>query len=433
MKLRDYQTNLINATRQAFRDGYKRPLVVLPCGAGKTVLFAYMAHEHANRGGYVHFYVHRRELLDQTLDTFASVGIPTDNIYVGTVQRRTPHEIPPTMIVFDECHHATAKQWTNIIERYPDAYIVGLTATPTRLDGRNLADIFDILIEGVDTKWLIKNKYLAPFDYYAPKLSTISERDFIVRGNDFDNVAIGDIMLKRKIYGDILKYIDPKRKTIIYAPSVAFSQSLEAYGVAHLDGTTPDNERRRIVEAFKRGEIMALSNVDLFGEGFDVPDCEVVILLRPTQSTALYIQQTMRAMRYKPDKRATVYDLVGNVFTHGLPDDYKNWQLDAPRRSVVRGGANEVLMRECKKCLLIYRGIKNICPYCGHDNGQTQAEIKQAEAELERIEGINKRREVGMTGSLEDLIKLGRSRGYKNPEYWARMIYSSRENKRRKV
>ncbi len=398
-------------------------MVVLPCGAGKTVIFAYMAREHVMRGGYVHFYVHRRELIDQTLDTFASIGIPTDNIYIGTVQSRKPHHTDPSLIIFDECHHATAKQWTNIIDRYPDALIVGLTATPVRLDGNNLSDIFDVLIEGVNTDWLIKNNYLAPYDYYAPKLSTISEQDFIVRGSDFDNVAIGDIMLKRKIYGEVSKYIDPNRKTIIYSPSVAFSKSL---GVPHIDGATPDAERKRIVSDFKSGKIMAITNVDLFGEGFDVPDAEVVILLRPTQSTALFIQQTMRAMRYKKNKRATIYDLVGNVFTHGLPSDYKNWQLAAPRKNNKRGSANEVLVRQCEKCLLVYRGTDSICPYCKHDNGKTQAEIKQAEAELEKIESINKRREVGMARTLPDLIKIGKKRGYKNPEYWAKMIIKNR-------
>lgn len=400
----------------------------MPCGGGKTVMFAYMAREHVKKGGYVHFYVHRRELLDQTIETFEKANIPMDNIYVGTVQRRTAHDIPPTLIVFDEATHATAKQWTNIINRYPDAFIVGLTATPIRLDGRNLADIFDILIEGVNADWLIENNYLAPYDYYAPKLNSISYDDFVYNasGTEFDNVAIGDIMLKRKIYGDIYKYIDPVRKTIIYSPSVAFSQSL---GITHLDGTTPAKKRREIVSKFKSGEIMAITNVDLFGEGFDVPDAEVIILLRPTQSLALFIQQTMRGMRYKPDKRATIYDLVGNVFTHGLPTEYDNWQLDAGRVINKRGGADEVLVRECKKCYLIYRGNNRICPYCGHDNGKTQAEIKQEQIELERIESINKRREVGRRQTLEDLIELGKKRGYKNPHGWAYYIMKGRNKK----
>ena len=127
-------------------------------------------------------------------------------------------------------------------------------------------------------------------------------------------------MLKNKIYGDIKKYLDPSRKTIIYSPSVDFSKSLNALGVVHVDGTTPLVERNDIINKFRTGEIMHLTNVDLFGEGFDIPDCEVVILLRPTKSTTLFIQQTMRALRFVENKRATIYDLVGNVFTHGLPN-----------------------------------------------------------------------------------------------------------------
>ena len=137
----------------------------------------------------------------------------------------------------------------------------------------------------------------------------------------------------------------------------------------------------------------------------------------------------MRGMRYKPDKRATIYDLVGNVFTHGLPTEYDNWQLDAGRVINKRGGADEVLVRECKKCYLIYRGNNRICPYCGHDNGKTQAEIKQEQIELERIESINKRREVGRRQTLGDLIELGKKRGYKNPHGWAYYIMKGRNKK----
>ena len=132
MKLRNYQDNLINATREAFKEGFKAPLVVLPCGAGKTVMFAYMARTHVELGGYVHFYVHRRELIKQTVDTFKSFNIPMDNIYRDGAKTDAAIDIKPTLIIFDEAHHATATLWTNIIDYYPKALIVGLTATPKR-------------------------------------------------------------------------------------------------------------------------------------------------------------------------------------------------------------------------------------------------------------------------------------------------------------
>ncbi len=438
LTLRPYQVDLITNTRASISNGHRSVLSVLPCGAGKTVLFVFMAREHVMRGGYVHFYVHRRELLDQTLETFDRFNIPTDNIYVGMVQRRTPHHTDPTLIIFDEAHHATARQWTNIIERYPNAFIVGLTATPTRSDGAPLGDLFSDLVVGVSADWLIANEYLAPYDYYAPSIPTLNPNDIqVMRGSDYDGAAVGDIMLRSKIYGDVAKYIDPNRKTIIYAPSVAFSQALATeLGCTHLDGTTPESERKRIVQAFRKGEIMCLTNVDLFGEGFDVPDAEVGILLRPTQSTALYIQQATRVLRYQPNKKATIYDLVGNVFTHGMPTDDHEWSLETKLRRTYHQ-ANEVTVRECGSCYRVYRGVSPTCPYCQHDNGRTQAEIKaDEEAELVRIENIERRNrniENNTASTLEELIAIGVKRGYKNPRGWAYYRLQALKKKERNI
>lgn len=434
MKLRKYQADLMQATRNAMSAGYKRPIVVLPCGGGKTVMFAYMASEHVARGGTVLFLVHRRELIAQTLDTFARVGIPLDGVHVGMVQSAKKLQITPTLIIFDECQHAVAATWRAIIDRWPSVYIVGLTATPKRTDGSSLAAVFDTLVNGVSAQWLIDNKYLAPYDYYAPRLSTIKQSDFVTKGSDYDLEQVSDIMLKSKIYGDIKKYIDPSRKTIIYAPSIEFSKSLanNIDGITHFDGTTPTAERDAIIADFRAGRIMALTNVDLIGEGFDVPDCEVIMLLRPTQSLVLYIQQAMRGLRYIDGKRATIYDLVGNVFTHGMPTQTVEWDLVGKIKSA-RGSADEVLVRLCGNCFRVYEGKLPICPYCGHDNGKTRVEIATDErVELERIEYIKKRdarREVGMSQSLDDLIKLGIKRGYKNPTYWAKSIINARRSK----
>ena len=177
MQLREYQQDIIDKCRAAFLKGYKRPLIVLPCGAGKTVCFAYMAHRHT---GKTWFLVHRQELLDQAK---AIVG-ESDNIYidmVGTALKKS--FFTPTLIIFDEAHHATAKTWQRIIAAYPSAYIIGLTATPCRLDGSPLGQIFDCLVEGVSANWLIDNRYLAPYNYFAPSLKTILPQ---IKGQEFD-------------------------------------------------------------------------------------------------------------------------------------------------------------------------------------------------------------------------------------------------------
>ncbi len=436
MKLRNYQQWLIDDLRRATLT-HKRPIAVLPCGAGKTFIFTFIARQHVLQGGKVHFYVHRRELLDQTYDTFKEANIPTDNIYIQTIQTRKKPPFEPTMIIFDEAHHAVSATWKRIIDNNPDAYIIGLTATPKRTDGQSLGQVFDTIIEGVDADWLIDNNYLAPYDYYAPVLSTLSRHDiYIERGRDYDGVAVGDVMLRSKIYGDVKKYLDPNRKTIIYSPSIAFSESLTDLGVVHLDGNTPDKERRQIISDFKSGKIMWLSNVDLLGEGFDVPDCEVVILLRPTKSTVLFIQQTMRALRYKKGKQATIYDLVGNVYTHGMPTDYNNWVMEGSMRPKLNQ-ADETVIRVCQDCFRAYKGIHPICPYCNFNNGKTQAQIREdKEAELKRIKEIKRRERIAeewQASTLDELIQLGVRRGYKSPRIWATKKWNARIRKRGRI
>ena len=433
MKLRAYQEALVNDTRRAFIN-YKRPLVILGCGAGKTVCFADMASKHIKKfnNGYVWFLVHRKELVDQTNETFEKMKINTKNIMVSmvqTVSRNLDKYSKPTLIIFDEAHHAKAKTWTRIIDKFPDVPAIGLTATGNRLDGKPLGDIFDIIVQGVSNKWLIDHKFLSDYDYYAPP---VNDMQFKQRGADYDLDAFTAELLKSKIYGKIEQYIDPKRKTIIYCPSIKFSKALcSKIGATHFDGNTPKNERKKIVEDFKSGKIRMLSNVDLIGEGFDVPDCDCVILLRPTMSISLYIQQSMRCLRPHGNKKSVIYDLVGNVYRHGMPTEDRDWSLEKSVKIRNKSAEPGILVRQCSNCLLVYEGIKPICPYCGFDNGKTRQQIEHDEKiELERIEKIekkNRRREVGMCRTEAELIALGKKRGYKNPRYWAKTIIRARK------
>ena len=417
MQLRGYQQDIINKCRIAFKNGYKRPLIVLPCGAGKTVCFAYMAHRHT---GKTWFLVHRQELVDQAKNIVGE----SDNIYigmVGTALKKAP--FPPSMIIFDEAHHATANTWQKIINAYPNVYIIGLTATPCRLDGSPLGKIFDCLIEGVDANWLIDNKYLSSYLYYAPNINTMLPK---IKGSDFDT---SQIEYKSKIYGDINKYITNK-KTIIYCPNIAFSQAIaNQVGGVHFDGNTPKHERERIIHDFRVGKIKILCNVDLIGAGFAVPDCECVMLLRPTMSVALYIQQSMRCLRYQPDKVATIYDFVGNCHRHGLPTDDHKWSLDKKIKVRNNAGVPDVITRMCGKCYRVYSGINPICPYCGYDNHKTRKQIEiEKEAELQQIKKIE-RKEQGRAQDLQSLIALGKKRGYKNPYIWAVKVLEGRYKK----
>lgn len=435
--LRPYQLDMINNVRNAFRQRLNRVLAVLPCGAGKTVCFAYMAENHILKNpqkNKVWFLVHRQELIEQTIETFKRFNINMNNILVGMVQTMANHlddYEKPTLIIFDEAHHSTANTWLKIINKYSDVAVVGLTATPCRLNGDNLGSIYDNMCVGIESSELIKMRYLADYDYYAPKLDIMMPK---VKGADFD---VSEIEYKSMIYGDILKYIDTNKKTIIYCPNIRFSKMLEeeinaVYDneAVHFDGGTDKNTRARIIHDFRCGKIKILLNVDLIGEGFDVPDCDCVFLLRPTMSTALYIQQSMRCLRPNGDKKAVIYDFVGNVYRHGMPTDKREWSLEKKVRCRNISGEPDILTRMCSKCFRVYAGINPVCPYCGSNNGKTKRQIEQDEkAELERIEKVEKRKkrqEVGMTQSLESLIELGKKRGYKNPYYWAQNIIKGR-------
>lgn len=437
LALRSYQEEIIDKLLDALNKGFKRPFVQLPCGGGKTSIFSYFTEQFSIRGAKVWFLVHRRELIDQTIATFKRFEVPMENVYVGMVQSAMKMHYEPDIIIFDEAHMSYSKTWRKVIDKYPNAIIIGTSATPKRTDGSPLNEIYDDLIQGVQPKWLIENKYLSEFDYYAPKIG-IDYSEIKTRGSDYDMDSTTTHLLTPKIYGEIEKYLDPTKKTIVYAPSIKFSKKLEEDfpWVKHVDGETPKEEREEMVNKFKRGEIMGLTNVNLFAEGLDIPDAEVCLLLRPTQSTILYIQQSMRVLRYVEGKRAVIYDLVGNVFTHGLPDEEREWSLEGKLKRPKLNEADEIRIRMCDACLRVYEGKNRICPYCGNDNGKTRAEIARDEkVELEKIESLKKKKakmEVGMAQSLEELIAIGVSRGYANPRYWAMQVIHSRKSKLRR-
>lgn len=434
MNLRPYQLDVIQDTRLSFVNGKTKPLVVLPCGAGKTVCFAYMSKNHVskNSNNVVWFMVHRKELIDQTVETFKRMNLDMNNIQVGMVQSYKKMTGNPSMIIFDEAHHATANTWKKIIQQHPNIPIIGLTATPARMNGEPLGTIFNNLVLGPEPEELIKMGFLSEYDYYAPKIN-VKDADFVIKGADFDLEAATVCLENAKAYGTITSYLSKARKTIIYSPSIRFSKELckKIPWIVHFDGETPKNERDRIVKEFREGKIRALSNVDLIGEGFDVPDCDCVMLLRPTMSLTLYIQQSMRALRPQENKRAIIYDFVGNVFRHGMPTETRAWSLENKLTVRNKTEVQDLIVRQCGSCLRVYKGTHSICPYCKHDNGKTRKQIEQDEqVELQKIQELERRtkkKEQSRAWSLEQLVEIGRQRGYKNPYYWAKQIMKARK------
>ena len=431
MQLRPYQNDLVEQVRNAWKDGYKSPCIVLGCGGGKSCIVAEIARRTTWNGKRVLFLVHRRELVDQIFRTFVRWGVLMDLCDIGMVQtftRRLNKLQKPALIITDENHHSLAQSYKRIYEYLPDVPRVGVTATPVRLNGDGLGDVNDKLIIGVSTKWLIENHCLAPYDYYAPDIADLT--GLHTKMGEYVTSDIEKAMIKKAVFGDVIRYykqLADGKKAVCYCSSIKHSEkTAEAFcnvGISakHIDGSTPKSERDKIISDFRNGSITILCNVDLISEGFDVPDCECAILLRPTHSLTLYIQQSMRCMRYKPNKRAVIIDHVGNYARHGMPDDDREWTLEKKKRNKIRQEKEQAAkVLQCPECFYTFSpdmldGNRKICPHCGYmfPNKTRSIEIEE-ETKLIKVTGFK----LDYSGpeqcqSYAELVEYANRHGYK--------------------
>lgn len=451
--LRPYQEEMINSTRVALRN-HRAVLVQLPTGGGKTAMASYMLGSASSKGHLGWFNVHRRELIDQSVKTFQKVGFPYGVIAadysadpmarvqicsVQTLARRIGKIREPRLIVWDECHHIAAGSWSKIFKAFPNAKHVGLSATPARLDGRGLDDHFDEMVCGPTMQELQRQGHLVPFKIYAP--GTPDTSGLHTRMGDFNRQETDDLMDQSSIIGNAVKHYQKYaggERAIVFCVSIKHSEHVvaeyRANGIpaAHVDANTPRHERAQIMEWFRRGDLRVLSNVDLFGEGVDVPDCRVVQMLRPTQSLGLYLQQVGRASRPAPGKsHALILDHAGNVMRHGLPDDDREWTLEGREKGTRRqDSADTIPVRQCDSCYYIMPSMVRTCPECGKEFLIEGRQVNEVDGELVEIDPAQLRRERAREQSqartLDDLIDLGRKRGYKSPEKWAAHVYTAR-------
>ncbi len=340
---------------------------------------------------------------------------------IQTVSRNIAKIPEPALIITDEAHHSTANTYRRIYDHFPNALKLGFTATPIRLNSGGLGDVYDDLITSVSTKWLIKNQYLSPYKYYSVKLADTSHLH--TKAGEFKADELACLMQNKFIYGETVaqwEKLAKNKKTIVYCASVEASKmtaeefSNAGYTSVSLDGKTPKIERKAAMERFRSGDVKILCNCNLFGEGLDVPDCECVVLLRPTQSLTLYIQQSMRSMRYMPDKTAIIIDHVGNCYLHGLPDDDRKWTLEPTNKQ-----ENIVKIRECPNCYAVYPPALKKCPYC-----QTEAvrEIRHenkttVEVDLVEIKRKNDLQNTKLSDAIldtwEEIVEFQKAHKYK--------------------
>lgn len=455
MGLRSYQIDLIEQIRAELRE-HRRILAVLPTGGGKTHTFCTIAQLSTFRNHNVLILVHRSELIEQTcrrltaMDVPHGVIAPRHPVTHAQVQVASIHAVArrlssfpwsPNLVIVDEAHHCAARSWQQVMAGYPNAHILGWTATPQRLDGKGLVDSFDALVEGPSVSRLIDMGHLSAYKLYAPPsgadLSGLSKR-----AGDFKIEQVAERMSEsRVLYSAVqnFKKYAPDRRAIAFCATVQHAEltcaAFKEAGVAaaSVDGSLGAAERTARLDAFKSGAVQVLVSVDLISEGFDVPACDCAILLRPTASLSVYLQQVGRALR-PSDREAIILDCAGNSATHGLPCDLRDWSLQgiAPKS---RSELRNIAVRICPSCYAVHRPAAS-CPYCGHVHAVARELPKEIDADLvevdtrkaaaeERAAAKIKRKEVGTARTLEELLRIAKERGYKPG--WAYAVMKSRK------
>ena len=353
IKLFDYQEDMKERIEKALRL-HQSVMAQMPTGTGKTYLLTAVIDSFVGNNPMEKVWIvaHRRELvsqIDETVRKFHSYSASNTSSLLSSVKAMSIQwlmrhydeiEEEPGMIVIDEAHHALAKTYKEMWERFPNAKFLGLTATPCRLNGKGFTDLFDVLVQSWSVPEFISKGRLATYDFVSIKSDGVTQRlidSLQKRGadGDYQNKEM-DMLLNKKpsierLYRSLEEY-GKDRKGIVYAININHAQKItklyQEHGVkvVAIDSKTPATERQQDIEAFKKGDIQVLVNVDIFSEGFDCPDVEFVQLARPTLSLAKYLQMVGRGLRVaKGKKNCVIIDNVGLYRVFGLPSQVWNW------------------------------------------------------------------------------------------------------------
>jgi DNA repair protein RadD len=387
LALRPYQVLAIEKLRQSYRTRHNAPLLVSPTGSGKTVVIATVAHTAVLRATQTLIVAHRRELIQQAVQKLAVVGIkpaiiapgydPDYNaqVQVASIQTavRRLDKLPPYgLIVVDEAHHSRATQYQRLFASQPQAKLLGVTATPARLDGRGLGKQdggpFDDLVIAAEVDELIQQDYLAPVHVFVPK-KHLDLSGIHTRGGDYNADDLDQLVRGAKITGDAVQEYRERadhQPCLVYCVSIAHAQeaadafSAAGYRSRMVCGTTPRDERDSAIAGLHTGEVEVLTSCALIDEGLDVPSVGCVILLRPTKSMVLHRQQVGRGMRPAPGKTLVVLDHVGNSIEHELPTTRVMWTLDG----IIKKKHGATLTWRCE-CGALNAMPDDVCDVCG--------------------------------------------------------------------
>ena len=379
MILRPYQRIAINRTWAALR---RKPVLVAPTGSGKTVMAATLVRELGVRTLWV---AHRRELIHQAADQRRAMGLrvgiilagvepdPAAPVQVGSVQTLNRRTIPSAdLIVIDEAHHVAADSYANVIAASQNAWLMGMTATLFRLDGRGLGDIFEELVVAATTLELCDAGVLHAPTVYTPNSPNL--RGIRKVAGDYSPAGLAAAVDTPSIIGYIVttwKRLAAGRRTVAFAVNVEHSRHIveqfRAGGVMaeHLDGSTPVAEQDAVLDRLRRGTTAVVSNCQVLTEGWDLPSLECAIIARPTASLCLHQQAVGRIMRSCEGKAGViVLDHAGNHLRHGFVTDSIGCSLDGTVTSST-ASASEPPLKSCRECDALQPAGTKVCPECG--------------------------------------------------------------------
>jgi superfamily II DNA or RNA helicase len=466
--LRPYQQSDLNGIRAQFASGNRRALHVLPTGGGKTVEIAAMVALAKGRQTRTVILVHRDALLTQASNKLTDVGVKHgiiapghsyygDAVHVASIQTlvrrldRTEYEFD--FIIVDEAHHAVAPTYKKIFDRYPDARILGVTATPVLASGRGLDSVFQVMHLGPSIAALIKDGFLAEPDTYGPK-KKLDLSGIRTRMGDYDQHQLAEHMDAPRIVGDAVEHysqICAGKPAIAFCVNIKHAEdaaaAFQAAGfrsqVVH--GKMPLAQVRARISGLADGTIQVLTSCDIVSEGTDVPAVVCAIGLRPTQSLGLHIQQAGRALRpiyapgfdlstragrlaaiaAGPKPKAIILDHAANCFRHLTVDEPREWSLEGRKKRAKKGGPT-ISLTQCPKCLRPHKPAPK-CPHCGHVYVAAPRDPNTVDGTLEKVDKAALRRakwgEQRACKTLDELVALGVSRKYQWPRQWAERMW----------
>jgi superfamily II DNA or RNA helicase len=480
INLRPYQIDAINACRESLRAGHKAPIIVAPTGSGKTICASEIIRAAEAKGKSTLFLAHRFELVSQASLKLASFDIahniiaPEQSVRqikvehfrafnrsfvdhrsktdIGTVQtkarRLETFKKSYDNLIIDECHLSIAPSYKKVIAAYPKAILVGLTASPTRLDGKGLGlhcgGLYDDLILLCQPQKLIDDGFLVPFRFFASPAPIQDVSSVKIVNGDYDQNKIAEIMNRPTITGDAIDHyrkLAHKRPAMIFCANIkhaddtALQFKSAGYNAVSVSGNSTAQERKAAIDGLSNGSVDVVCNAMLYIEGLDCPIISCIILLAHTQSLTRFMQSCGRGGRpYKNKEDCIVLDHVGNCLRHGFPSDDREWSLDGAKKR----RKNEVAPVSVMRCHVCYAMFKNgsHCPQCGAAMvaGAVRREIKQVEGTLVEItpeqrkaQQIARRLDIRKCRTYEELLAYAEQQGYQYPSAWSRKQLSIRE------